>query len=53
MGGRVNGLVPGPALKRALPSKSAVAQIPARATPTRWRQVPIKPPEDLPPFLLA
>ena len=36
---------------RALPSKSAVAHIPARATPTRWRQVLIKPPEDLPPYL--
>jgi len=36
---------------RALPLKSAVADFPARATPARWRQVLIKPPEDLPPFL--
>jgi hypothetical protein len=32
------------------PVQSAVASLPARATPTKWRQVPIKPPEDLPPF---
>jgi hypothetical protein len=41
-----------PARRKARPSvQSAVAHFPARATPAKWRQVLIKPPEDLPPFL--
>ena len=30
--------------------QSAVAHFPPARPPTGWRQVPIKPPEDLPPF---
>ena len=43
-----------PAQRIARPSVQVGGRtFPARATPTRWRQVLIKPPEDLPPFLLA
>src|SRR5574337_988745 len=52
MDGRVHGLVPGPA-QGALFRPVGGRTFPARATPARWRQVLIKPPEDLPPFLCA
>ena len=44
------GLVPGPARSAPLPPKSRSQHSPP-ATPAKWRQVLIKPPEGLPPFI--